>query len=78
MTNHEKLQRLRDLHNQKTVQRIAFVRDDAKGRSSCLVEVFDDGSAYVSGENVERIYEGSSQCAEDAVKFVESLGYVRA
>ena len=63
--------------NNKVVQQIQFVRNDARGRASCQIEVFEDGSAYVAGDDVEVIFEESAQSIERAVKYVEARGYVR-
>ncbi len=44
----------------------------------CIIEIFDDGTIYVSGAELgELIYEFSADNLERAVKYVKGLGYVK-
>jgi hypothetical protein len=63
--------------NSEPITVIEFFRDDPNGRTSCLVEVFEDGSAFIRGPGVGAIFEGSPEAAKHAVEYVESKGYRR-
>lgn len=42
----------------------------------CSIEVFND-SAYVSGSEIDMVFEFSASFVADAMRYVESLGYLR-
>lgn len=44
----------------------------------CQVKVYSDNSAYICGEELEAVFEGSLEAVQDAIEYVESRGYVKA
>ena len=43
----------------------------------CEVQVFSDGSAYVTGDEIEIGFEESPEAYREAIVHLESLGYTR-
>jgi len=54
-----------------------FEKRSPGGKLHCQVEVFRDGSAYVNGNEIEMGFEESRDAWKDAVKYLESRGYVK-
>ena len=62
---------------EKSPSRIRFEKAGNSGTVQCVIELFDDGSAYVYGNEIEVIFEFASNNLENATKHVEGLGYVQ-
>ena len=41
----------------------------------CRVHVYEDGSAYVEGDELEIIFEEAASACDEAISYVEGLGY---
>lgn len=61
----------------RIIRTISFIRERPEGRDTCLLEVFRDGSVAVDGPGVGGIFEECPDAVAQAVKYVESKGYIR-
>jgi hypothetical protein len=60
------------------IKSLFFKKSLPNGFKSCRIEVYDDGSAYVIGDDIEIGFEESADAWRDAIEYVESEGYVAA
>ncbi len=56
---------------------LRFEKKGANGSLYCEMQVFEDNSAYIRGDECEMIFEESADASQKALKYLESRGYER-
>jgi hypothetical protein len=59
------------------VEILHFEKPTADGLLIAQAEVFDDGSVYITGDEVEIGFEWADDCRSQAIAYLEKRGYMR-
>ena len=57
------------------VRILRFEKNGPDGTLHCEMQIFEDVSAYVTGDDCEMIFEESPDAFQEALKYLESHGY---